>query len=267
MVIRPLDIPALKSSFRSAKPFPFFCIDGFLEPDFAAEVSRAYPSFQEAERMGKGFMRVNERLKVQVTDYDLFPSPVQRLADALSSSEFIGALTEITGIPKLRWDTTYTGGGMHQTASTGLLDVHVDFNYLKKQQIYRRLNILLYLNPAWNEQWGGQLELWDKDVKVCHHTLSPVINRCVVFETSDFSYHGVRQVKCPDDVARRSFAAYYYTAEPSPHFAGSEHSTVFRARPDEHLKKHVLMPAIAARKFVEDRVQDAKREIKKRLLS
>ena len=49
-------------------------------------------------------------------------------------------------------------------------------------------------------------------------------------------------VTCPPDRMRRSFAAYYYTAEPPPGSDGVRRSTVFRARPDEHWRGKVAMP-------------------------
>ena len=131
---------------------------------------------------------------------------------------------------------------MHQTGASGRLDVHVDFNRLEPQGWHRRLNILDYLNPVWKREWGGNLELWDDRVKVCHHSLEPSLNRCVVFETSEISFHGVEPVHCPPGVARKSFAGYYYTEAAPPGWGGSTHSTVFRARPTEPLKGLLLMP-------------------------
>ena len=70
--------------------------------------------------------------------------------------------------------------------------------------------------------------------------MAPLINRCVVFETSDISFHGVEPVTCPPDVARKSFAGYYYTEDPPPNWDGKMHSTVFKPRPDEQLRDLVF---------------------------
>jgi len=133
------------------------------------------------------------------------------------------------------------GGGMHLYGSGALLDVHVDFNYVEKKQWHRRLNILLFLNRGWKSEWGGQFEIWNSDVSELGAALEPVFNRCVLFETSEISYHGVRKVDCPEDVTRNSFAAYYYTKDAPSGWDGSTHSTLFIARPDENLKR-LLMP-------------------------
>lgn len=240
--LRPLDVPRLAREFQGARPFPFIQIDDFLEREFALEVTAAYPQFEEAARIGKAFESVNEHRKIQVTDAALFPPPVQRLNAALAAPEFLDQLATITGIPELLADEALAGGGMHQTGPRGRLDVHVDFNLLGQKRLHRRLNILLYLNPVWERAWGGHLELWDADVKVCHHSIAPVLNRCVIFETSATSYHGVEQVTCPPAVTRKSFAGYYYTVAPPPGWDGTRHSTQFRARPAERVKSWFLMP-------------------------
>lgn len=236
------DVAATAESFRTAEPFPAVCIDGFLEPSFAADVARAYPSWDDAERWGLQFNATNERRKVQITDPSRFPSPVKLLADRLATEEFRKLLSDITGIPNLLWDDSYTGGGMHQTAAKGRLDVHVDFNRLDTNGLYRRVNLLLYLNDGWKDDWGGRIELWDKDVQTCRHSFAPVLNRCLIFATSEISFHGVTPLSCPPDVIRRSFALYYYTKE-APRGAVETHSTIFKARPEEFMRRMVLMPA------------------------
>ena len=266
MVIQQLDVESLRERFTHAAPYPHICIDDFLEPSFALEVSLAYPSYTRATELGHSFSAVNENLKVQICDYREFPAPIQRLSDALGSPEFLRDLSAITGIEGLLWDADLTGGGMHQTASSGHLDVHVDFNRTS-HGLFRRLNILLYLNPVWQESWGGVLELWDGDVKRRHHALMPLQNRCVIFETSEISFHGVTPVRCPSTLARKSFAAYYYTKAPGSSYSGVDHTTRFKARPDEHLKRYVLMPAVALRHEVRERYRAAKRRVKRRVKS
>lgn len=210
--------------------------------------------------MGFEFHALNEKLKVQVTDSAKFPEAVRRLSVALSSPQFLEQLEYITGIPKLLADPEFHGGGMHLTGPTGRLDVHVDFNLLNG--LHRRLNILVYLNPVWEESWGGNIELWDKDVKKCFHSLQPIFNRCVVFETSEISFHGVTPITCPPGYVRRSFAAYYYTREAPAHWDGTKHSTVFRARPNERLRGTVLMPAQKLRENLRSGVRRVKNMLK-----
>src|SRR5262249_6279584 len=187
---------------------------------------------------------------------------IAELNRALAAPEFCHLLSEVFDIPELLPDPELVGGGMHQTGARGHLDVHVDFNYIEDRQLHRRLNILVYFNKDWKPEWGGNIELWDKDVKVCHQSLSPIFNRCVVFATSDVSYHGVTAVRCPDDQTRKSFAAYYYTREAPPNWDGSIRSTNFKARPDEVLKGNVLMPLEKAGQRLRRAVAEIKKKIK-----
>jgi hypothetical protein len=262
--LRSVDLDAVKEQYRTAQPFPFFVIDGFLKDDFARAVLNAYPSYDEARRIGHEFEALNEKFKVQITDSAQFPNAVKQLSDVLASAEFLKRVEHITGIPKLLADAELNGGGMHLTGPTGRLDVHVDFNVLH-EKLHRRLNILVYLNPVWEEAWGGNIELWDREVKNCMHSMQPVFNRCVVFETSDISYHGVTPIKCPPGQVRRSFAAYYYTNEAPAHWTGTAHSTLFRARPTEKLRGSVLMPAQKLRDDFRSGVRKVKDIIKKNI--
>jgi Rps23 Pro-64 3,4-dihydroxylase Tpa1-like proline 4-hydroxylase len=261
-MIRPIDRDALLQQVRRATPFPHFCIDNFLEEAFAEQVEQAFPSFEEAAQIGRMFSAVNEKKKIQVTDATKFAKPIAELNRALAAPEFCDLLSAVFEIPRLLPDEELTGGGIHQTGPRGHLDVHVDFNYIEDRQLHRRLNILIYFNKNWQPAWGGNIELWDKDVKVCHHSLSPIFNRCVVFATSEISYHGVTAVRCPNDQVRKSFAAYYYTKEMPLHWDGEVHSTNFKARPDEFLKGNLLMPLERARRRIRGAIADMKRKIK-----
>lgn len=263
--ILPLDVDRLRHEWRTAQPFPHIMIEPFLDAEFAREIAASYPTFGDARSVGHEFKFVNEVGKVQVTDSAKFPAPVARLNEMLANPEFLDQMAAISGIPRLQADPALAGGGMHITGPRGRLDVHVDFNYVEEKKLHRRMNLLLYLNETWDDQWGGGVELWDRKVKRRYQRFSPKLNRCVVFETSEISFHGVEQVTCPPGHARQSFATYYYTSEAPSGWKGEKHSTIFRARPDERLKGWVLMPAERVKRRLERGVKRAKGFVERRL--
>jgi hypothetical protein len=261
-MLRSIDREKLKAEFSSARPYPHVRIDNFINPDKAAEIAAAYPSFEAALAQGRTFSTVNERKKVQVTDASKYPVPIAELNAFLASAAFLDDLSYITGIPVLLADEQLVGGGMHMTGPGGRLDVHVDFNYVEDRKLHRRLNLLLYLNPTWDESWGGQLQLWDQDVKHCEITIIPAFNRCVIFETNEISYHGVVPVSPQAPFPRKSFATYYYTRKAPAQWNGLSHSTIFKARPDEKVKGAVLMPAESAKRKVNNLIGRLKTRLK-----
>lgn len=262
-MLKPLDRDVLRAQYRSARPFPFVRIESFLDPAAAREIAAAYPTFETATAQGRRFSSVNERRKVQITDAALFPEPVAHLNEALASPAFLADLAYITGIPALLADEHLVGGGIHVTGPGGRLDVHVDFNYIEERKLHRRLNLLLYLNPVWQDAWGGHIQLWNKDVTACEAAFAPALNRCVIFETSDISFHGVTPVSPDAPYPRQSFATYYYTREAPAHWKGIGHSTIFKARPDEKVRGLVFMPVEALQRRAARGAHRAKQALKR----
>jgi hypothetical protein len=234
-LINPIDRDALRDQYQGASPVPWFKIDNFLKPEFATACADAFPTYDQVQKLGTTFTNVNEKGKFQVTDSSKFPTALKQMEELLNGRDFLDLIEHVTGIPSLLADEKLVGGGLHATGARGHLDVHLDFNYMEDRKLYRRLNILVYLNRNWQQDWGGEFELWDADVKVRHQHFLPLFNRCVMFETNEVSFHGVNAVMCPPGEARKSFAAYYYTTTAGPQFE-APHSTIFKARPDEKLK-------------------------------
>ena len=242
-LINPIDVDALARDFQASGPLRHFAIDDFLRPAFFSTLSRSFPSYEAALPLGQSFSRVNETRKIQITEQGNFPPPVRMLDDLLNSSEFREVLSRVTGIEELLFDPDHNGGGIHIMDSGARLDVHLDFNILPERSMYRRLNLLVFTSPTWRPEWGGAFELWDPDVRERLFSAPPLPNRCVAFETSETSFHGVTPVRSPRHVTLNSFANYYYTEESPEALEGRFHSTVFRARPDEWWRRNVMMPA------------------------
>jgi hypothetical protein len=249
-MLRPLDLARLRDEFATARPFPYVIIDNLIDPTKATEVAAAYPSFETALAQGRTFTTVNERKKIQISDSSKYSPPVAELNALLASDGFLGDLFHITGIPHLLADEQLIGGGIHMTGSGGRLDVHVDFNFIEDRKLHRRLNLLLYLNPHWEDKWGGQIQFWDRRVQHCKAEITPLFNRCVIFETNEISFHGVVPVSPEAPFPRKSFATYYYTSEAPAHWNGKSHGTIFKARPNEKMKNIILMPAESSKRRI-----------------
>jgi hypothetical protein len=222
-----------RDAYRGAAPFPHAVIDDFLPEPVVRAIVDEFP-----DRSAPRWHRFDEpRQKKLASSGEAGLGPLTRHVLAqFNSAAFLSFLEELTGIERLVADPWFEGGGLHQIVPGGLLKVHVDFSRHARTGLYRRLNVLLYLNDDWRPEWGGNLELWNADVSRCERSVVPFLNRLALFETSDISYHGHPDpLACPDDRTRKSMALYYYTPDPPAAHAGAEHSTVFRRRPGERI--------------------------------
>jgi hypothetical protein len=218
----------LAPAFAAAQPFPHVVIDDFLPPEVITALVDCFP-----EATGD-WTKFNTRFEVKFAqrDEEAMPKPVRHVIQQFNSQPFLEFLERLTGIKGLLPDPSLAGGGMHQIAPGGLLKVHADFNEHPHLHVDRRLNVLLYLNADWEESYGGDLELWNRNMTAMGARIAPIANRLVVFATTQTSFHGHPDpLTCPPGRYRRSLAWYYYTA-PRPLFR-SRHSTLFQARPDE----------------------------------
>jgi Rps23 Pro-64 3,4-dihydroxylase Tpa1-like proline 4-hydroxylase len=140
-------------------------------------------------------------------------------------------LEELSGIDGLIPDPYFMGGGLHQIKPGGFLEVHADFNRHGKLKLDRRLNVLLYLNQNWKEEYGGHFELWNKDMTAPVRKILPLFNRMAMFSTTSTSYHGhPTPLSCPPDRTRKSIAIYYYSNGRPEKEQRDGHDTLFQAR-------------------------------------
>ena len=178
-----------------------------------------------------------QRGKSATRDVGKMGAETRAIIAEMNSPGFVSWLEDLTGIAGLQPDHSLAGGGIHQIRRGGFLKVHTDFNWHAGLQLHRRVNVLLYLNEDWQAEWGGALELWKPDMSACGALILPLLNRLVIFSTTDESYHGHPDpLACPEGVSRNSIALYYYAAEPAPARAfGQSQMTNYRPRPGERI--------------------------------
>jgi hypothetical protein len=223
------EVDELARRFASAQPFRHVVVDDFLDPAFARRLLDGFPAFDVArarnEHGAAGNKAVHEGVRALGPAFVEFDTMARDPA-------FLALVSAVTGIPALLYDPHWFGGGAHDNRDGQALDAHVDFNRHPVTHSHRRLNLIVYLNPGWQDGWGGVLELHrdpraadDEVVRVV-----PAFNRMVLFETTESSWHGFTPIHLPPEAAgtsRKSVALYYYTAaRPAEETAGT-HSTVY----------------------------------------
>lgn len=223
-----LDPEPLHTQYAGGRPFPHIAMDhlfedslleGILE-EFPARGDKSWRHFENAQEKKAGFdykAEVGHRLR----DFLYF----------LNSAATLEFLEKLTGIDGLIPDPYFGGAGPHQSPSGGYLKIHADFNWHPKMKLDRRVNLLIYLNKDWRDEYGGHLELWDRDMTTCEQKILPVFNRTVVFNTTDFSYHGhPTPMACPETMTRKSISMYYYTNGRPDDERSDPHDTIFKKR-------------------------------------
>ncbi|MGA8278083.1 MAG: 2OG-Fe(II) oxygenase [Rhodanobacteraceae bacterium] len=233
------DAKDLATRFARRDPFRHVVIDHFFAPDFAARLMDEFPPFErgnarnEAGELGRKstFDRIRK----------LGPGFTQ-LDNLIRSRNFLDLIGRITGIEELLYDPWYFGGGTHENRDGQDLDPHVDFNRHPIEPWHRRLNLIVYLNRAWDDAWGGSLEL-HSDPRAANdriERITPLHNRCVIFETTESSWHGFPPIALPPehrDVTRKSIALYFYTRERPADELADAHSTIYVDQPlPEHIR-------------------------------
>jgi Rps23 Pro-64 3,4-dihydroxylase Tpa1-like proline 4-hydroxylase len=195
--------------YQNNSPYPHIIIDNFLKDDIAKEVAESFP-----KQDNEFWFQYNNPIenKFATDDIRKFPPIIAKVIHSLNSQELVSKVEKLMGVTELFSDPYLHGGGLHCSKNGGKLDIHLDYSLHPKLKMERRCNLILYLSPNWDENWGGHFEMWNQDISKCEKRVAPKFNRAVIFNTDDHSFHGHPDpITCPENVSRNSIALYYLT--------------------------------------------------------
>lgn len=221
------DPQRLRAQYASAEPFPHIALDGLFDDDALDAVLREFPTREQMK--WREFDTPLERKLGYYHESSTISKTVRDFLNEMNSFEMLLWLEALTGIEGLIPDPYFGGGGLHQIEPGGFLKIHADFNVHPKLKLDRRLNMLIYLNKDWRDEYGGHLELWDRDMSACREKILPLFNRTVIFSTTDSSFHGhPHPLTAPEGMSRKSVSLYYYTAGRPEAERSAPHDTLFK---------------------------------------
>lgn len=218
-----------RDAYAAADPFPHAVIDGLFDEAVLERVRREFATERPGSILESLPRHVAQKRSVRDDPRNAALTPFVRFFLAhLNSIFFLGFLSELSGIPDLISDPYFDGAGLHETLPGGWLDVHADFNFHGASFLDRRLNVLVYLNRDWRDDWGGELELWDRARTRCDRSIAPVLDRLVVLAYGEDHWHGhPSPLRCPDGHWRAVVTATYYAARAQPGDDDQAHGAIW----------------------------------------
>lgn len=221
-------LSTIQADYQAKKPFRYVVFENFFLAEQAELIYQNYPSISNDSWDGVTYL--DQQNKFWKNKFEK-GSLLDRVMQELNSEIFLHWLQQVTEIEApILGDADLFGGGLHQSINGAFLNVHVDYNIHPKTKQHRRLNVLVYMNKDWKDEYEGHLELWDlaKGKKERIAKIAPTFNRCVIFETNEVSYHGhPKHLKTPSGISRKSIATYYYTDTRPEAETSKEHNTLY----------------------------------------
>jgi len=208
--LKTFDINKLKTEYHNHPEYGLINIPEFL-PQYIVNLcsSELYnlpvDKMKHFTRKGSCMYECNDLSMTPYQDY---------LVHALSSTEFIKWLEELTGVRKLIPDPHLVGAGYMKSYRGDTLQVHTDFNWVEEVALNRAVSIIIYFNRGWLEDWGGSLNFYDSKKKKIYSSIKPDSGNMLVWTYKNLIYHGYPDpIDCPDNECRRGIRLFYLTSD------------------------------------------------------
>lgn len=198
----------LNKIYSNNRPFKYIIIDDFLKKDIAKEFEKSFKINSE----WTNYSLINNFKKFGLKKRQLFKKSCNQTVEDIGSKKFLKIINFITDNKGLFLDKELDGGGFHKVLNKGYLNIHVDFTSHYRNQNWKRvLNLLIYFNKNWKKKYNGYLQFYDSKGKEKKVQIMPKYNRCVIFNTTETSFHGhPENLNLPMNKSRNSFAMYFY---------------------------------------------------------
>jgi len=202
----------IREAFVNSKPFNHVVIDNFFTDGVARSIFDGMPGYDD--NMDANYDNAIEK-KRTIQNWTKFSKNVYKAMSYLVDVTFTDKLAYIIDDFSLVADYGLHGGGIHMHQSGDYLNTHLDYDIHPKLGMRRKLNLIVYLNPNWQEEWGGNIGLWSHDERTNQpkellQSIWPKFNRAVIFDTTQNSWHGVTEgITAPEGQYRKSLAIYY----------------------------------------------------------
>jgi Rps23 Pro-64 3,4-dihydroxylase Tpa1-like proline 4-hydroxylase len=214
------EVSRMKAEFATAGRIGSTTVDDLLPAETARAIFEAFP---RAERMVlKRSIKEHKHVAAQMDAYDPI---LEEAVYAFQDSRVVDLVSQITGLRAMEPDADLYAGGISLMTKGGYLRPHLDNSHDGSQGRYRVLNLLYYVTPEWQADWGGSLQLWDRGPQTEPRTIPSLFNRLILMVTNRTSWHSVNTIT--HEGSRCCVSNYYFSKLP-PEEHEYFHATSFR---------------------------------------
>lgn len=199
----------LQKTYRSHPSYSLLTLEDFVPKHIVSAMAKELDNVpledcKHFTRAGSCMYEYNDVTKTPVQD---------AVIDALHSSTFIKWLQEVTDTVDLIPDPHLIGAGYVKSLTGDSLKVHCDFNWNEQIRLHRMLSLVIYLNDDWKEEWGGQLQFYDRERQTVHSKVPIGNGNAVIWSYDNFAFHGYPDpMTNPKNTSRKALRLFYYVS-------------------------------------------------------
>lgn len=213
---------------RSEVGVRYCAIDDLLPDALARQIYERFPK-PESMRLMDSF----REKKYTSKSFEKFDPLLADITFAVQDPRVLAVVERITGLKEQIPDSSLYAGGLSAMTQGHFLGPHIDNSHEASRRYYRTLNLLYYVSPDWALDSGGNLELWDRQVRQ-RATIVSKFNRLALMETTPTSWHSVSEVAV--DRTRCCVSNYYFSPR-SPTGSDYFNVTSFSAWPNQPVRR------------------------------
>ena len=183
---------------KSQRNFPYTIIDNFFNEKTAKKLEKEFPNYKDKNlHVYNNYCEVKKTLNI----WNLFPPLTYNIFTILNSEKVTQLISKKLKIPNVISDHGLHGGGWGLLSKGGKLNPHLDYSLHPKIYAQRKFNLIVFLSRSWKKNWGGELTFYLKNRNnkkmpgKLFKKILPKFNRAVIFDTSNYSWHGVEPIK------------------------------------------------------------------------
>ncbi len=219
------NLQKLNDEFVGTPPFPMIVLDDFLPEELAramATETHDIPSHEWSE-----FTRKNSHMQ-ECINMAVCPVARDSFVAHMHSQAGMEWMTKLTGITDLIPDPYLVGAGYSRSYNGDFLGIHTDFNWNESLKLHRMLSLILYIEPDWQDEYGGDIIFKDFNNKKVIQRIPPKFNRCVIWRHHKRGFHGYPDpITCPADISRKTFRLFYYVSNATHNTQDLPHRSLY----------------------------------------
>lgn len=219
------DYQKLNNEFVGTPPFPMIVLDDFLPTQIASAMATEthdIPSHKWTE-----FTRKKSHMQ-ECTDMEVCPVARDGFVSYMHSQAGMKWLSNITGISDLIPDPYLVGAGYSRSFTGDHLGIHTDFNWNESLKLHRMLSMILYIEPDWKPEYGGDIVFKDFNNTQVVQKVSAKFNRCVIWRHHKRGFHGYPDpLTSPSDISRKTFRLFFYVSNATHNTQDLPHRSLY----------------------------------------